>query len=73
MDQTFEFDIFLSHNSRDKPAVRELVRLLRAQGIRVWFDEDELIPGRSSQALLERGLNNSRTGAVVVGRDGLGP
>jgi hypothetical protein len=31
---TVEFDVFLSHNSKDKPAVRELARLLEEQGIR---------------------------------------
>ncbi len=73
MDQTFAFDVFLSHNSQDKPEVRELVALLQACNIRVWFDEDQLIPGRNWQPLLEQGINGSRTGAVVVGRDGLGP
>lgn len=51
MDQIFAFDIFLSHNSKDKPEVRELVALLQARNIRVWFDEDQLIPGRNWQPL----------------------
>ena len=28
-----EFDVFISHNSADKPAVRELARLLEARGV----------------------------------------
>ena len=67
------FDVFLSHNSQDKPAVRELAARLEAHGIRVWFDEDQLIPGRPWQALLEKGIEQSATGAVLVGGDGLGP
>lgn len=67
------FDIFLSHNSADKPAVRELARRLAQHGIRVWLDEDQLIPGRPWQALLEKGIEESSTGAVLVGKDGLGP
>jgi hypothetical protein len=68
-----DFDVFLSHNSRDKPAVRALARHLTLRGIRVWLDEDELIPGRNWQPLLEQGITRSRAGAVVVGKDGLGP
>lgn len=40
------FDVFLSHNSKDKPAVRELAEKLRARGLAVWVDESELTPGR---------------------------
>ena len=38
------FDVFLSHNSKDKPDVRELAEALRARGLRVWLDECELVP-----------------------------
>lgn len=68
-----EFDVFLSHNSKDKPAVRELSRRLVERNIRVWLDEDQLIPGRNWQPLLEQGIAESKTGAVLVGKDGLGP
>jgi hypothetical protein len=39
-----EFDVFLSHNSSDKPAVRELNRLLAASGLMVRLEGDELQP-----------------------------
>jgi hypothetical protein len=39
---TCDFNVFLSHNSKDKPAVRELKRLLVANGLTAWLDEDEL-------------------------------
>jgi hypothetical protein len=68
-----EFHVFLSHNSKDKPAVRVLKRLLEVRGIRVWLDEEQLVPGRPWQPLLEKGIEGSATGAVLVGRDGLGP
>jgi len=68
-----EFDVFLSHNSKDKPAVRALAALLTERGISVWFDEEQLIPGRPWQTLLEKGIKESATGAVLVGADGLGP
>ncbi|WP_295393604.1 TIR domain-containing protein, partial [uncultured Thiodictyon sp.] len=67
------FDCFLSHNSRDKPAVRELATTLRAGGISVWLDEEQLRPGVPWQPLLESGIAASRSVAVLVGADGLGP
>lgn len=67
------FDVFLSHNSCDKPAVRELRDRLAARRLTVWFDEDELRPGIPWQQLLEEGIRASRSVAVVVGRDGAGP
>ncbi len=42
---SFDFDVFLSHNSRDKPAVRKLKRRLIGYQLTVWLDEDELRPG----------------------------
>jgi tetratricopeptide (TPR) repeat protein len=67
------FDVFLSYNSTDKPNVRALAELLRGRCIKVWLDEDEIAPGRPWQKALEDGINTSRTGAVLVGKDGLGP
>ena len=66
-------DVFLSHNSKDKPAVRELAQALRERGLIVWLDEDELRPGLNWQTLIEGGISLSRSIAVLIGRDGLGP
>ncbi len=73
MPESETFDCFLSHNSRDKEAVRALAKGLRAQGISVWLDEDMLRPGALWQRLLESGIRASRSVAVLVGADGLGP
>lgn len=32
------FDVFLSHNSKDKGHLRELAKLLAARGLKVWLD-----------------------------------
>jgi len=45
MFQRSDFDAFLSHNSSDNPACRDLKRILQDRGLTVWFDEDELRPG----------------------------
>jgi hypothetical protein len=68
-----EFDVFLSHNSRDKPAVRELKELLKAYKLRPWLDADELIPGENWQPGLVKGIMNSETMAVCIGSAGVGP
>jgi hypothetical protein len=56
------FDVFLSHNSRDKPQVEDIGNRLRARNLRVWLDAWELRPGFPWQ----------RAVAVFVGAEGLG-
>lgn len=48
-----EFDVFLSHNSKDKPTVRELAAVLKLNDVTVWLDEEQLLPGRPWQSMLE--------------------
>ena len=52
------FDVFLCHNSEDKPAVREIAQMLVKEGIKPWLDEDEIRPGTSWQIAL--GLQNRK-------------
>ncbi len=67
------FDVFLSHNGRDKPAVKGIGKALKARGLKPWLDEWELVPGRPWQEALEEIILTVRSSAVFVGRDGLGP
>ena len=67
------FDVFLSHNSLDKPTVRQLAEALKDRGLAVWLDEWELIPGRPWQEALEEIIRTTKSAAVLVGKDGLGP
>ncbi len=73
-DETFAFDVFLSHNSKDKPEVRRIAEALRdGRGLKVWLDEWELPPGVPWQDELETIIRTVRSAAVLVGKDGLGP
>ena len=72
-EETTDFDVFLCHNSEDKPAVRSIAQQLRSQGILPWLDEAELIPGRAWQEELERQIGDIRAAAVFVGPSGIGP
>ena len=68
------YDVFPSHASADKPAVEALARKLRDdEGLRVFFDQWELVPGTHWQEALEKALAASRTCAVFLGPKGLGP
>ena len=67
------FQVFLSHNSKDKPEVRQLAKTLRERGIKVWLDEDEFVPGDSWQPALAKAIANSATFAVCLGSSGIGP
>ncbi len=66
-----EFDVFLSHNSQDKPLVRELADTLIAFGLRPWLDERELVPVRPWQEALEEIIATTKTaGRSACGRAG---
>jgi len=67
------FDVFLCHNSADKPAVRRISQQLKEAGILPWLDVEELRPGQPWQSLLEQQINNIRAVAVCVGSAGIGP
>lgn len=68
-----EFDVFLSHNSSDKPTVRQLGQDLQNRNLTVWLDEWELVPGQPWQEALEASISQVKAAAVLVGKDGLGP
>lgn len=68
-----QFDVFLSHNTKDMSEVRELARLLRNRNLKVWLDEDQLVPGRPWQEALEEIIQAVHSVAVLIGKDGLGP
>ncbi|HYI07926.1 MAG TPA: toll/interleukin-1 receptor domain-containing protein [Thermoanaerobaculia bacterium] len=68
-----EFDVFLCHNSSDKPLVIRIADLLEGHGILPWLDERELPPGQPWQPLLEKQVASIRSAAVFVGAAGVGP
>ena len=68
-----KFDVFLCHNSQDKPEVIKIARQLKQQGLKPWLDVWELPPGKSWQELLEEQIEDVKSAAVFVGSSGLGP
>jgi len=66
-------DVFLSHNSKAKDALRAICLKLRDEGISCWFDEWRLPVGERTTANLVRGLKDSGSCAVCFGPSGMGP
>ena len=66
MTETFTYDVFISHSSKDKPVARELAERLRADGLRVWFDEWEIQPGDLIGLKIEQGLEQSRVLVLMM-------
>ena len=60
MNKPFDWDVFLSHSSIDKPRVARLAELLNAAGFRVWFDRPNIDSGEDIVAAIEQGLERSR-------------
>jgi hypothetical protein len=68
----FQYDVFLSHNSQDKPRVRKLAERLRDVGLRVWFDEWVIKPGDDIYLSIESGLQVSRVLVLCLSPAALG-
>lgn len=82
----FPYDVFLSHSAKDKAVVRisslsasngeragvRCRSLLRADGLKVWFDEWVLKPGDSIPAKIEEGLEHSRVLVLCMSAQAFG-
>jgi len=62
----FRYDVFLSHNTGDKPQVRRLAERLKKAGLRVWFDEWVIRPGDDIYLAIERGLEAARAQVLCL-------
>ena len=65
--------VFLSHNSTDKPFVRLVAARLQQDGITFFLDEADPVPGTPWQAALEHALPHTDACAVFIGQQGFGP
>ena len=72
MPDEFPYDVFLSHSAKDKALVRPFAERLRADGLKVWFDEWELKPGDSIPAKIEEGLEHSRVLVLCMSANAFG-
>jgi hypothetical protein len=56
----YDYDVFLSHNSKDKTVVEEIGTFLEEKGIRVWLDKWEIDFGESIPHKVNEGVTRSR-------------
>lgn len=68
-----DFDVFLSYNAATKREIVPIAIQLRDHGLRVFFADWDTIPGASIISAMEDAIDRSRTVAVFLGADGLGP
>ena len=57
--------VFISHSSKDKPAVEALALALRERGIEPWLDKWEIGPGDDIVASINAGLEEASAGVIV--------
>src|SRR5262245_18056918 len=72
MPDEFQYDVFLSHSSKDKDIVRAVAERLRADRLRVWFDEWEIKPGDSVPKKIDDGLEDSRVLVLCMSANAFG-
>lgn len=63
---THEFDIFISYASENQYEVKNLVGVLEARGLRVWWDKGQITLGDRLSAKIDEGLRNSEYGIVLI-------
>lgn len=77
MAETFDYDVFLSHSSKDKAVIRPLAERLRADGPRDWFDDWEIqaadpLSPRVRAGKIEEGLERSRVLVLCMSANAFG-
>ncbi len=72
MTDHFTYDVFLSHNSKDKRRVRALAERLRDAGLQIWLDDWVIQPGDDVYLAIERGLEASRVQVLCLSPAALG-
>ncbi len=66
------YNVFISHNSKDKQQIQKIVNELFPY-FRVWFDKADMFVGEDWTKQVSQGLHESEVCAVFVGEKGFGP
>jgi len=53
-------DIFISYSSNDIEKVRRLVSELKSKGAKIWFDEEQILPGDDLIQKMSEGIDQCR-------------
>lgn len=69
---SFDYDVFLSRSSEDKPVVREIAARFKKDGVRVWLDEEQIKPVDNIPAKIEERLERSRVLVLCMSANAFG-
>ncbi len=72
MTEQNQFDVFLAHNSADKPQVRIIANKLKELGLKTWIDEERIAAGELFQVVIQRAFPQIKSAAIFIGLTGLG-
>lgn len=62
------YDVFLAHNSIDKPRVRQLAQALIGKGFRPFLDEEDVRPDERINDQLQKAMRDSLVVAICFGQ-----
>ena len=66
------YDVFLAHNSTDKPQVEVVYHELQRRGLKPWLDKMEIPPGRLYTDVIQAAIQSVRAAAIFIGPVGIG-
>lgn len=66
------YDVFLAHNSQDKPAVLSVAAALKRCGLHPWIDVEQIPPGRWFQDGIQAAILEVKSTAIFLGPGSLG-
>ena len=70
MPQSSTSQVFMSYSRRDNDVMRRVVSFLRKEGIKVWVDNEKLIPGTPIwEEEIEKAIRNAPAIIVVLSPD----
>jgi hypothetical protein len=69
----FQYDVFISYNSKNRPIAEEIRKRLQEIGMRTYLDEWELSHGHAVTPQLENAIRISRAVVILIGPYGIGP
>lgn len=66
------FDAFISYKSNDMDKAMALSRLLQSHGLRIWIDQQNILPGQSFQNELQKAIPLCKSALIIFGSKGIG-
>lgn len=70
MTNQYQYDVFLAHNSKDKPDVLKIQAMLEDDfNLKTWVDKNEILAGHAIRTQIENAIPRCKTIAIFFGND----